>query len=160
MPATASRRALLGPAGALAATAALGACAGQPGSGPAAAPRRGGTLGAAFPGFGARQTMAPQVGRLGLNLLADRPRLVDVVPGGRGAVANDMHGKGFAYYPEGVPQRERGGPLGGAPASRGPPAPVRFRSVRAGAPPGACAARGARRPPGRGPRDVARPRGP
>ncbi|MEW2544260.1 ABC transporter substrate-binding protein [Streptomyces sp. NPDC047002] len=61
--AAASRRGFLGLAGALAATAALGACEGEPGTGRAAAPRRGGTLSAAFPGFGARETMDPHVGR-------------------------------------------------------------------------------------------------
>ncbi|RAJ56593.1 peptide/nickel transport system substrate-binding protein [Streptomyces sp. Amel2xB2] len=44
---------------------------------------------------------------MALKLLADRPRLVEVVLGGRGSVGNDMYGKGFAYYPDGVPQRER-----------------------------------------------------
>nr|WP_237720209.1 ABC transporter substrate-binding protein [Streptomyces xiaopingdaonensis] len=44
---------------------------------------------------------------MALKLAADRERLVEVVLGGRGAVGNDMYGKGFAYYPEDVPQRER-----------------------------------------------------
>ncbi|MFC5750962.1 ABC transporter substrate-binding protein [Actinomadura rugatobispora] len=44
---------------------------------------------------------------MAVKLLADRRRLVEVILGGRGAVGNDMYGKGFAYYPEHVPQRER-----------------------------------------------------
>ncbi|TDB99264.1 ABC transporter substrate-binding protein [Actinomadura sp. 7K534] len=44
---------------------------------------------------------------LAVKLLADRARLVEVVMGGRGTVGNDMYGKGFTYYPEDVPQRER-----------------------------------------------------
>ncbi|MGH3241428.1 MAG: ABC transporter substrate-binding protein [Spirillospora sp.] len=44
---------------------------------------------------------------MAVKLLADRARLVEVVFGGRGAVGNDMYGKGFAYYPGNVPQRER-----------------------------------------------------
>lgn len=45
--------------------------------------------------------------RLAFKLLADRQRLVDVVLAGRGAVGNDLFGKGFQYYPNGLPQRER-----------------------------------------------------
>ncbi|MFK4087008.1 ABC transporter substrate-binding protein [Kribbella sp. NPDC020789] len=45
--------------------------------------------------------------RLAFKLLADRQRLVDVVLAGRGVVGNDLFGKGFQYYPEGLPQRER-----------------------------------------------------
>ncbi|GAA0609357.1 ABC transporter substrate-binding protein [Kribbella sandramycini] len=45
--------------------------------------------------------------RLAFKLLADRQRLVDVVLAGRGAVGNDLFGKGYQYYPEGLPQRER-----------------------------------------------------
>lgn len=44
---------------------------------------------------------------MALKLAADRQRLVDVVLGGRGTVGNDMYGKGFEYYPQDVPQRER-----------------------------------------------------
>ena len=44
---------------------------------------------------------------MAVKLLADRERLVEVVFGGRGVVGNDMYGKGFTYYPEDVPQRER-----------------------------------------------------
>ncbi|WP_263171776.1 ABC transporter substrate-binding protein [Streptomyces sp. SCSIO ZS0520] len=44
---------------------------------------------------------------MALKLLADRERLVEVVLGGRGGLGNDMYGKGFTYYPQGVPQRER-----------------------------------------------------
>jgi len=45
--------------------------------------------------------------RLAFKLLADRQRLVDVVLAGRGAVGNDLFGKGFQYYPADLPQRER-----------------------------------------------------
>ncbi|MGW1345796.1 ABC transporter substrate-binding protein [Kribbella sp. NPDC002412] len=45
--------------------------------------------------------------RLAFKLLADRQRLVDVVLAGRGAVGNDLFGKGYQYYPDGLPQRER-----------------------------------------------------
>ncbi|GAB3947819.1 ABC transporter substrate-binding protein [Kribbella albertanoniae] len=45
--------------------------------------------------------------RLAFKLLADRQRLVDVVLAGRGTVGNDLFGKGFQYYPEQLPQRER-----------------------------------------------------
>ncbi|MFJ6075446.1 ABC transporter substrate-binding protein [Streptomyces sp. NPDC093065] len=44
---------------------------------------------------------------LALKLLADRERLVEVVLGARGTLGNDMYGKGYTYYPEHVPQRER-----------------------------------------------------
>ena len=44
---------------------------------------------------------------LALKLLADRQRLVDVVFAGRGEVGNDLFGKGFQYYPDDLPQRER-----------------------------------------------------
>ncbi|UGY92309.1 ABC transporter substrate-binding protein [Streptomyces gobiensis] len=44
---------------------------------------------------------------LAFKLLADRRKLVDVVLAGRGAVGNDMFGKGYQYYPEDIPQRER-----------------------------------------------------
>ncbi|WP_221352012.1 ABC transporter substrate-binding protein [Streptomyces beigongshangae] len=44
---------------------------------------------------------------LALKLLADREKLVEVVLAGRGAVGNDMFGKGYRYYPEDVPQRQR-----------------------------------------------------
>lgn len=45
--------------------------------------------------------------RMAFKLIADRQRLVDVVLSGRGLVANDLFGKGFQYYPEDLPQRER-----------------------------------------------------
>lgn len=45
--------------------------------------------------------------RLAFKLLADRQRLVDVVLAGRGAVGNDLFGKGYQYYPASLPQRER-----------------------------------------------------
>jgi peptide/nickel transport system substrate-binding protein len=45
--------------------------------------------------------------RMAFKLLADRQRLVDVVLAGRGAVGNDLFGKGFQYYPTELPQRER-----------------------------------------------------
>jgi peptide/nickel transport system substrate-binding protein len=45
--------------------------------------------------------------RMAFKLLADRQRLVDVVLAGRGAIGNDLFGKGFQYYPAGLPQRER-----------------------------------------------------
>lgn len=45
--------------------------------------------------------------RLAFKLLADRQRLVDVVLAGRGTVGNDLFGKGFQYYPDDLPQRER-----------------------------------------------------
>jgi peptide/nickel transport system substrate-binding protein len=45
--------------------------------------------------------------RMAFKLLADRQRLVDVVLAGRGAVGNDLFGKGFQYYPADLPQRER-----------------------------------------------------
>ncbi|MFG1818341.1 ABC transporter substrate-binding protein [Kribbella sp. NPDC049174] len=45
--------------------------------------------------------------RMAFKLLADRQRLVDVVLAGRGAVGNDLFGKGYQYYPDGLPQRER-----------------------------------------------------
>lgn len=44
---------------------------------------------------------------LALKLIADRQRLVEVVLGGRGLVGNDLFGKGFQYYPDDIPQRER-----------------------------------------------------
>lgn len=44
---------------------------------------------------------------MAMKLLADRERLVKTVFGGRGAVGNDIFGKGYEYYPEGVPQRGR-----------------------------------------------------
>lgn len=44
---------------------------------------------------------------MAMKLAADRKRLVEVVLGGRGTVGNDMYGKGYAYYPQDVPQRER-----------------------------------------------------
>ncbi|MEU4290110.1 ABC transporter substrate-binding protein [Kribbella sp. NPDC026596] len=45
--------------------------------------------------------------RMAFKLLADRQRLVDVVLAGRGAVGNDLFGKGYQYYPAELPQRER-----------------------------------------------------
>lgn len=44
---------------------------------------------------------------LAVKLLTDRERLVEVVCGGRAEQGNDMYGKGYAYYPDGVEQRER-----------------------------------------------------
>lgn len=44
---------------------------------------------------------------MALKLAADRERLVEVILGGRATVGNDMYGKGYEYYPEDVPQRER-----------------------------------------------------
>jgi peptide/nickel transport system substrate-binding protein len=44
--------------------------------------------------------------RLAFKLLADRQRLVDVVLAGRGAVGNDLFGKGYQYYHD-LPQRQR-----------------------------------------------------
>ncbi|MDJ0466738.1 ABC transporter substrate-binding protein [Streptomyces sp. H27-C3] len=44
---------------------------------------------------------------LAFKLLADRRKLVDVVLAGRGTVGNDMFGKGYQYYPDGIAQRER-----------------------------------------------------
>ncbi|MGA5411313.1 ABC transporter substrate-binding protein [Streptomyces lavendulocolor] len=44
---------------------------------------------------------------LAFKLLADREKLVEVVLAGRGVVGNDMFGKGYQYYPEDIPQRER-----------------------------------------------------
>ena len=44
---------------------------------------------------------------LALKLLADRRRLVDVVLDGRARIGNDLYGKGFRYYPDGIGQRER-----------------------------------------------------
>lgn len=43
---------------------------------------------------------------MAMKLATDRERLVEVILGGRGTVGNDMYGKGYAYYPEDVPQRE------------------------------------------------------
>ncbi len=45
--------------------------------------------------------------RMAFKLLVDRQRLVDVVLAGRGVVGNDLFGKGYQYYPDGLPQRER-----------------------------------------------------
>jgi peptide/nickel transport system substrate-binding protein len=45
--------------------------------------------------------------RMAFKLLADRQRLVDVVLAGRGAVGNDLFGKGYQYYPADLAQRER-----------------------------------------------------
>jgi len=45
--------------------------------------------------------------RMAFKLLADRQRLVDVVLAGRGAVGNDLFGKGYQYDPADLPQRER-----------------------------------------------------
>ncbi|MFG3257589.1 ABC transporter substrate-binding protein [Streptomyces sp. NPDC048172] len=44
---------------------------------------------------------------LAVKLLVDRRRLVEVVDGNRGRIGNDLYGKGYRYYPEGLPQRER-----------------------------------------------------
>ncbi|QIP83299.1 ABC transporter substrate-binding protein [Streptomyces sp. Tu 2975] len=44
---------------------------------------------------------------LAFKLLADRQKLVDVVLAGQGVIGNDMFGKGYQYYPEDVPQRQR-----------------------------------------------------
>ncbi|RLL66663.1 ABC transporter substrate-binding protein [Streptomyces sp. Z26] len=44
---------------------------------------------------------------LAVKLLVDRERLVEVVCAGRAEVGNDLYGKGYAYYPSGLEQRER-----------------------------------------------------
>ncbi|MGA6166779.1 ABC transporter substrate-binding protein [Amycolatopsis magusensis] len=44
---------------------------------------------------------------LAFKLLADRPRLVEVVLGGRGVPGNDLFGKGYRYYHDALPQRPR-----------------------------------------------------
>ena len=44
---------------------------------------------------------------MAMKLLADRERLVRTVLGGKGALGNDMFGRGFEYYPQGVAQRGR-----------------------------------------------------
>lgn len=43
---------------------------------------------------------------MAVKLLVDRRRLVEVVSGNRARLGNDIYGKGYAYYPQGVPQRE------------------------------------------------------
>ncbi|MFF0223365.1 hypothetical protein [Streptomyces sp. NPDC004629] len=37
----------------------------------------------------------------------DRKRLVEVVCAGRAEIGNDLYGKGYTYYPDGLEQRER-----------------------------------------------------
>lgn len=44
---------------------------------------------------------------MAVKLLVDRPRLVEVVLGNRGRLGNDVYGRGYRYYPEDLPQRER-----------------------------------------------------
>ncbi|WP_069811339.1 ABC transporter substrate-binding protein [Streptomyces sp. TP-A0874] len=44
---------------------------------------------------------------MALKLLADRERLLEVVLGDRALIGNDLYGKGFQYYPEGIEQRQR-----------------------------------------------------
>lgn len=44
---------------------------------------------------------------MAMKLLADRERLVSTVLGGKGSIGNDIFGKGYEYYPAGVPQRGR-----------------------------------------------------
>ncbi|EYT79755.1 peptide ABC transporter substrate-binding protein [Streptomyces sp. Tu 6176] len=44
---------------------------------------------------------------LAVKLLVDRRRLVDVVCSGRAEIGNDLYGKGYTYYPDGIEQRER-----------------------------------------------------
>ncbi|MGY1439975.1 ABC transporter substrate-binding protein [Streptomyces reniochalinae] len=40
-------------------------------------------------------------------LLVDRERLIEVVSGNRAQPGNDLYGKGYAYYPSHLPQREQ-----------------------------------------------------
>ncbi|MEW2134679.1 ABC transporter substrate-binding protein [Streptomyces sp. NPDC005435] len=44
---------------------------------------------------------------MAVKLLVDRKRLVEVVCSGRAEIGNDVYGKGYTYYPEGLEQRER-----------------------------------------------------
>lgn len=44
---------------------------------------------------------------MAVKLLVDRKRLVEVVCAGRAEIGNDLYGKGFTYYPDGLEQRER-----------------------------------------------------
>ena len=44
---------------------------------------------------------------MAVKLLIDRQRLVEVVYAGRAEIGNDVYGKGYAYYPAGLEQRER-----------------------------------------------------
>ncbi|GAA2940511.1 MULTISPECIES: ABC transporter substrate-binding protein [Streptomyces] len=44
---------------------------------------------------------------MAIKLLVDRRQLVDVVCAGRAEIGNDLYGKGYTYYPEGLEQRER-----------------------------------------------------
>ncbi|GAA0698258.1 ABC transporter substrate-binding protein [Streptomyces malaysiensis subsp. malaysiensis] len=44
---------------------------------------------------------------MAVKLLVDRERLVEVVCAGRAEIGNDVYGKGYTYYPEGLAQRER-----------------------------------------------------
>ncbi|MER5437728.1 ABC transporter substrate-binding protein [Streptomyces sp. NPDC002790] len=44
---------------------------------------------------------------MAVKLLVDRKRLVDVACSGRAEIGNDVYGKGYAYYPTGLEQRER-----------------------------------------------------
>ncbi|MBV7672661.1 ABC transporter substrate-binding protein [Streptomyces halstedii] len=44
---------------------------------------------------------------MAVKLLVDRERLVDVVCAGRAEIGNDLYGKGYTYYPDGLEQRER-----------------------------------------------------
>ncbi|MEU5272441.1 ABC transporter substrate-binding protein [Streptomyces hygroscopicus] len=44
---------------------------------------------------------------MAVKLLIDRKRLVEVVCAGRAEIGNDLYGKGYTYYPDGLEQRER-----------------------------------------------------
>jgi peptide/nickel transport system substrate-binding protein len=44
---------------------------------------------------------------MAVKLLVDRERLVEVVCAGRAEIGNDLYGKGYTYYPDGLEQRER-----------------------------------------------------
>ncbi|MFD7061241.1 ABC transporter substrate-binding protein [Streptomyces sp. NPDC059906] len=44
---------------------------------------------------------------MAVKLLVDRKRLVEVVCSGRAEIGNDLYGKGYTYYPDGLEQRER-----------------------------------------------------
>ncbi|MEU6608324.1 ABC transporter substrate-binding protein [Streptomyces shenzhenensis] len=44
---------------------------------------------------------------MAVKLLVDRERLVEVVCSGRAEIGNDLYGKGYTYYPDGLEQRER-----------------------------------------------------
>ncbi|MFC8564740.1 ABC transporter substrate-binding protein [Streptomyces sp. NPDC057245] len=44
---------------------------------------------------------------MAVKLFVDRERLVDVVCAGRAEIGNDLFGKGYTYYPDGLEQREQ-----------------------------------------------------